>query len=106
MGITFDTNYEAIKAAILEEYKGKEITSSEAKTELEKARNYRVVVTTDAIHELRRIVYGDPFKANGGIMSRDLIAYHLGLSDNEADEYISDWLYFGITERQGGGIVV
>lgn len=106
MGITFDTNYEAIKSAILEEYKWKKIDVYEAKALLDRARNYRVVAASDAIHELRRQVYGDPFKANGGIMSRDLIAYHLGLSDNEADEYISDWLYFGFTERQGGGIVV
>lgn len=106
MGLTFDTSYVNIKAELEREFKTGVMTASEAKATLEKARNYRVKYAVEAIHELRRIAYGDSFKRDMGIMGRDRIAAHLGLSDNEADELISDWLYFGITERQGGGVVV
>jgi len=104
--MTFDTSYANIKAGLEREFKTGMLTASEAKTELEKARNYRVKYAVEAIYRLREIVYGDAFKRNGGIMGRDRIAAHLGLSDNEADELISDWLFFDITERQGGGIVI
>ena len=58
------------------------------------------------MRDLRGIVYGDPNKANGGIMSERLIADHMKISVSKAEQFLWSCAKHGVTERQGGGWVV
>ena len=51
-------------------------------------------------------VYEDRTKNSGGIMSVELIAEHMGISVGDAENFCNAMIKFGITERQGGMIVV
>ena len=51
-------------------------------------------------------VYGDSNKTSQGIMSVELIAQHMNTTVESATEFCNAMLNYGITERQGGLIVV
>ena len=51
-------------------------------------------------------VYGDANKNSQGIMNIPGIAYNMGISLEKAEEFCNAMIKFGITERQGGMIVV
>lgn len=51
-------------------------------------------------------VYGDANKTAQGIMSAELIADHMKISVEKANEYLDACRRYGITERQGGAWVV
>lgn len=55
--------------------------------------------------ELCLAANGDRTKTGGGIMSEELIADHLGISEYLATEYLWACARYGITERQGGAWV-
>ena len=56
--------------------------------------------------ELCRVVYGNPDKNCGGVMSVELIAEHMHMSTKRATEFCAAMILHGITERQNGMIVV
>ena len=51
-------------------------------------------------------VYGNANKKQQGVMSIGLIADHMGISVERATEFCNAMLYYGITERSSGMIVV
>ena len=51
-------------------------------------------------------VYGNPNKNSQGIMNVLMIAYQMDISIERAEEYCNAMLRYGVTERQGGMIVV
>lgn len=51
-------------------------------------------------------VYEDRTKNSCGIMSEALIAEYMGISIEDAENFCNVMIKFGITERQGGMIVV
>ena len=51
-------------------------------------------------------VYEDRTKNSCGIMSEELIAEYMGMSVEDATNFCNAMIRFGITERQGGMIVV
>ena len=51
-------------------------------------------------------VYGNPNKNCQGIMNVLMIAYQMDISIERAEEYCNAMLRYGVTERQGGMIVV
>lgn len=56
--------------------------------------------------DLCGIVYGDCTKNSGGVMSVALIADHMKISVEKANEFSDAMIKYGITERQNGMIVV
>lgn len=56
--------------------------------------------------QLRRKVYGDPNKRNGGVMSAGLVADHLGITEDEAVVWLWAAVDYGFSDRQGGAFVV
>lgn len=55
---------------------------------------------------LRRKVYGDPNKRNGGVMSPELVADHLGITTETAEMYLWAAVEYGFSDRQGGAFVI
>lgn len=51
-------------------------------------------------------VYGDSSKVCQGVMSIDLIADHMKISIEKANMFCNAMIQYGITEHQGGKIVV
>lgn len=51
-------------------------------------------------------VYGNANKNCQGIMSIGLIADHMRISVEKANTFCNAMIQYGITERQGGGIVI
>ena len=51
-------------------------------------------------------VYEDRTKNSCGIMSVELIAEHMGMSVEDTTNFCNAMIKFGITERQGGMIVI
>ena len=51
-------------------------------------------------------VYGDSSKNSQGIMSVGLIADHMRISIEKANAFCNAMINYGITERQGGKVVV
>lgn len=51
-------------------------------------------------------VYGDANKNNQGVMSVGLIADHMRISIEKANEFCAAMIKHGVTERQSGMIVV
>lgn len=68
------------------------------------------IITKEMAKEFYRdlcgTVYGDCTKNSGGVMSESLIAEHMGISVGDAANFCNAMIKFGITERQGGMIVV
>lgn len=58
------------------------------------------------MRDLRGTVYGDPNKANGGIMREGLVADHMKMSIEKANQFLNACIKYGITERQGGAYVI
>lgn len=56
--------------------------------------------------DLCRVVYGDADKCCGGVMSVSLIADHMEIGVDLADQFCDAMIEYGITERQNGLIVV
>lgn len=63
-------------------------------------------MATEFYRDLCGTVYGDPNKNCQGVMNEVLIAEHMGISVLRANLYIHAMIKYGITERQGGMIVV
>ena len=67
-------------------------------------------ITKDAAREFYRdlcgTVYGNADINSQGIMSAALIADHMKMSIEKANEFLDACCRYGITERQGGGWVV
>ena len=51
-------------------------------------------------------VYGNPNKNSQGIMNIPMIAQHMEISTEQAEEYCNAMIKYGVTERQSGMIVV
>lgn len=51
-------------------------------------------------------VYGDSSKNSQGIMNIPMIAQHMGISTDKAEEFCNAMIKYGVTERQNGMIVV
>ena len=51
-------------------------------------------------------VYGSSNKTCGGVMSVGLIADHMRISVEKANEFCNAMIEYGITERQGGMYVI
>lgn len=51
-------------------------------------------------------VYGNPNKNSQGIMNIPMIAQHMEISTDRAEEFCNAMIKFGITEKQNGMIVV
>jgi hypothetical protein len=51
-------------------------------------------------------VYGDANKNSQGIMNIPMIAQHMGISTDKAEEFCNAMIKYGVTERQSGMIVV
>ena len=51
-------------------------------------------------------VYGDSSKNGQGIMNIPMIAQHMEISNDKAEEFCNAMIKYGITERQNGMIVV
>ena len=51
-------------------------------------------------------VYGNANKNCQGIMNIPMIAQHMGISIDRAEEFCNAMIKFGVTERQSGMIVV
>lgn len=51
-------------------------------------------------------VYGNPNKNSQGIMNIPGIAYHMGISIERTEEFCNAMIKYGITEKQGGMIVI
>lgn len=51
-------------------------------------------------------VYGNANKNCQGIMNIPMIAQHMGISNERAEEYCNAMIKYGITEKQSGMIVV
>ena len=51
-------------------------------------------------------VYGDSSKNSQGIMSVGLIADHMRISIERANAFCNAMIRYGVTERQGGKVVV
>ena len=68
------------------------------------------VITYDMAKEFYRDLcgkaYGNPYKTAQGVMSIHMIADHMGISEEKAEEYCWAMIRFGITEKQYGMIVV
>lgn len=57
--------------------------------------------------DLMGTLWGDPnTKATHGIMSAYLVADHMGISEESAEEYLWACVEYGLTDRQGGAFVV
>lgn len=57
--------------------------------------------------DLMGALWGDIYcTTTHGVMSTALIAQHMGISADEAAEYLHACMHCGLTERQGGGWVV
>lgn len=63
-------------------------------------------MATEFYRDLCRTVYGDSTKNSGGVMSEELIADHMKISIEKANDFCAAMIKYGITERQGGMIVV
>jgi len=63
-------------------------------------------MATEFYRDLCGTVYGDPNKNSGGVMSIGLIADHMKISIEKANDFCNAMIKYGITERQGGMIVV
>lgn len=57
-------------------------------------------------NDLIGTVYGDSTKVCGGVMPVELIADRMGISFEKANDFCNAMIKYGITERQGGMIVV
>lgn len=57
-------------------------------------------------HDLCVTAYGDSGKRCQGVMNVEHIADIMGIEVNKAESFCSAMITYGITERQGGGIVV
>ena len=51
-------------------------------------------------------VYGNANKNSQGVMSIGLIADHMKISNDKAEEFCNAMIKYGVTERQNGMIVV
>ena len=63
-------------------------------------------MATEFYRDLCGTVYGDPTKNSQGIMTVELIAEHMKISVEKANEFCNAMIKYGITERQNGMIVV
>lgn len=63
-------------------------------------------MATEFYRDLCGTVYGDPNKNSGGVMSIGLIADHMQISVEKANDFCNAMIKYDITERQGGMIVV
>lgn len=70
----------------------------------------RMKITKERAKEFYRdlcgTVYGDSAKNSQGVMSVGLIADHMKISIEKANEFCNAMIKYGITERQSGMIVV
>lgn len=61
--------------------------------------------TADAVNNFWKDLKGTlklPLNTTSGIMSSNLIASHMGISEEEAERWMKDCRTLGLTERQGG----
>ena len=63
-------------------------------------------MASEFYRDLCGTVYGNANKNCQGIMSIGLIADHMGISVEKANNFCDAMIKYGITERQGGMIVV
>ena len=57
--------------------------------------------------DLMGTLWGDPdCKATHGIMSAELVADHMGISPEKANEFLWACVKYQLTDRQGGAFVV
>ena len=57
--------------------------------------------------DLMGTLWGNPdCKTTHGIMSPYLVADHMHMEEERAEEFLWSCIKYGITERQGGGFVV
>ena len=72
--------------------------------------NYKEEITEDMAKEFYRdlcgTVYGDSNKNSCGVMSVELIAGHMKIGLERAKDFCNAMIYYGVTERQNGMIVV
>ena len=61
---------------------------------------------TEFYRDLCGTVYGNANKNSQGIMNIPMIAHHMSISIDRAEEFCNAMIKFGITEKQGGMIVV
>lgn len=58
-------------------------------------------------HDLMGVLWGNPnCTTTHGIMSAELVADHMGITAEKANEFLWACVKYGITERQGGAFVV
>lgn len=71
-----------------------------------KKNNITEQMAKEFYRDLCGTVYGDSTKNSQGIMSIGLIADHMKISIEKANDFCNAMIKYGVTERQNGMIVV
>lgn len=70
------------------------------------ARRITEGMAREFYRDLCGTVYGDANKTCGGTMDAELVADHMKITSEEAEEFLRAMCHFKITERQGGSYVI